>query len=217
MNLPTTLSVLVVGLMLGLRHALEPDHVATVAMLVTQRQRVWDAAFVGALWGIGHLVTVAAAGGAILSLGITVPPWLSSTLELAVMAGMAGLGLSTLRGIWLQRSGRATPRGLRAPPPRWRGRVRAPVAWGMLHGFAGTAALVVLISAQMPTFGAAMAYLGAFGLGATAGMFVMSLAVGMPFVLSARVLRPLQRWATVAVALASLVVAGAMGLGMVGG
>lgn len=200
MDAGSFLSLLAVGVLLGLRHALEPDHVAAVVNLVTQQNNPWKAAGVGALWGLGHLLTLAAVGGVILALHLPIPRGISAAMELIVALALAWLGLGTLR-TWKRSS--FVGRSPRSP-------LLSPTFWGVIHGLSGSAALVLLASSQMPSPLWAFLYVPVFGAGALLGMFLMSLAVGAPFVLVAGRVRYLQRLASVGVALGSLAVASAI-------
>jgi ABC-type nickel/cobalt efflux system permease component RcnA len=95
----TSTSVLLFGFVLGMRHALDPDHVVAVATIVSRERRVGAAALIGALWGVGHTLTVVVAGGAIVLFGIVVPPRVGLALELGVALMLVGLGAHTLATI----------------------------------------------------------------------------------------------------------------------
>lgn len=197
MDTGSFLSLLTVGVLLGLRHALEPDHVAAVVNLVTQQNNPWKAAGIGALWGLGHLLTLATVGGLILALHLPIPRGISAAMELMVALALTWLGLETLR-TW----NRGTFAGSAPRSP-----LRSPTFWGIIHGLSGSAALILLASSQMPSPLWAFLYVVVFGMGALMGMFLMSLAVGAPFVLAAKRVRRLQYLASVGVALGSLIVA----------
>ena len=96
------LSVIVLGLLLGIQHATDPDHVVAVATIVSQRPRFSSGALLGALWGVGHTVTIAVVGAAIILLNLTISPAVGLSLELAVAAMLVVLGclrlVRTFRG-----------------------------------------------------------------------------------------------------------------------
>ncbi len=92
------LSVVLLGLLLGVQHATDPDHVAAVATIVSRRPRFVSGALIGALWGVGHTVTIAAVGGAIILLNVTISHAVGLSLELAVAVMLVALGL--LRLVW---------------------------------------------------------------------------------------------------------------------
>jgi high-affinity nickel-transport protein len=193
------LSAIALGFALGLRHAVDPDHVAAIAALVAREARggargggARAAARLGAVWGLGHSLVILAAGGAFVALRIAVVPGWALAAEAAVAAILMALGVSNLRGLRAA-AGHDHPH---APPAR-SGGARATtlraLGVGMAHGLAGSAAVALLALAAMPSPGAALAYLLVFGLGTVGGMVAMSLGLGLPASLASG--RPgLARW-----------------------
>lgn len=111
------LALVTLGFFLGMRHATDPDHVIAVTTIVTRQRSVGDAALVGTLWGIGHTVTILAVGGAIVLLGLVIPPRIGLTMELGVALMLIVLGLLNLRGLlrWA-RAELAAGQGVHAHP-----------------------------------------------------------------------------------------------------
>jgi hypothetical protein len=130
-----------VGFLLGLRHALEPDHLAAVSNLALTSGRPLKAALAGALWGLEHLFTLAAVAGVALALGLRLPAAFGFLTELVVALALAWLGLSTPLGLRVRRT--------MGPSYRSRSPLRNPFLWGVLHGLSGSAALVLLASSQL--------------------------------------------------------------------
>ncbi|MBI1846003.1 MAG: hypothetical protein HYR86_03405, partial [Candidatus Rokubacteria bacterium] len=95
--MPPVLSALVLGFVLGLQHATDPDHLVAVATIVTRERRLGAGALVGAFWGLGHTLTLGVVGGLIIALGLRVPDALGRGLELAVAAMLVLLGAARLR------------------------------------------------------------------------------------------------------------------------
>lgn len=95
------------GFVLGIQHATDPDHLVAVATIVTRERRFAAGAMVGALWGLGHTLTLGAAGAAIIALGLTPGPAVGAGLELLVAAMLIVLGALRLRD---------AARGLQAVP-----------------------------------------------------------------------------------------------------
>ncbi|MBV8890398.1 MAG: high-affinity nickel-transport family protein, partial [Acidobacteria bacterium] len=77
-------SILVVGFFLGMRHATDPDHVIAVTTIVSQQKSTGRAALIGALWGLGHTITIFAVGTAIILFNLVIPPRLGLAMELSV-------------------------------------------------------------------------------------------------------------------------------------
>ena len=96
----TLVSLLAVGFALGLRHAMDVDHVLALATIATRTRGLRPAAMMGILWGIGHSLTVFVVGTAILVLGLAIPERLGMALEFGVGIMLAGLGAATLWRAW---------------------------------------------------------------------------------------------------------------------
>ncbi|MEK7364753.1 MAG: high-affinity nickel-transport family protein [candidate division NC10 bacterium] len=86
------LSVILLGLLLGIQHATDPDHVVAVATIVSRRPRFSSGALIGLLWGVGHTATIVMVGGAIILLNLTISPAVGLSLELAVAVMLVFLG-----------------------------------------------------------------------------------------------------------------------------
>jgi ABC-type nickel/cobalt efflux system permease component RcnA len=189
-------TVVGVGFVLGLRHALDPDHVVAVTALASQRVGFRRTSMVGAFWGIGHALSLAVVGGAILALRVTVPPAVSDALEAAVAVMLVVLGALALRRAarWRlhahphQHDGathvhfHAHARGeaqVHHHPHPLTGGLR-PFLVGCVHGLAGSAGLALLVLSAAPSFMAGLAYLAVFGLGSIGGMLILSAVMSLP-------------------------------------
>jgi ABC-type nickel/cobalt efflux system permease component RcnA len=93
------LSLTLLGLFLGMRHATDPDHVIAVSTIVTRQPTIRAALLIGSLWGVGHTLTIVAVGGAIVLFTIVIPPRLGLTMEMAVALMLIVLGMWNLTGI----------------------------------------------------------------------------------------------------------------------
>ena len=100
----TTLSLLAVGFFLGMRHATDADHVIAISTIVSRQRSMRGAALVGALWGLGHTLTVMLVGGAIILFTITIPPRVGLAMEFAVGVMLVVLGFLNLTGLnlWIR-------------------------------------------------------------------------------------------------------------------
>ena len=159
-----------VGFVLGLRHATDVDHVVAVTAIVAEERTLGRAAWVGALWGIGHSLTLLLVGGALVATRVAVPPRLGLALELAVALMLVLLGFRALR--------HASGDG--HPGHAHRFDARRPLLVGTVHGLAGSAAVAILVLAAIPGVARALAYLALFGLGTVAGMVAVTLLVATP-------------------------------------
>jgi high-affinity nickel-transport protein len=176
-------ALLVLGFFLGMRHATDADHVVAVTTIVCRQRGLRGAMALGAFWGLGHTVTILIVGGAIILFGAVIPPRLGLSLEMAVAAMLILLGALNLR-----RPPRPARDGVhvhaQAPtsrPPAWR-----PLAIGVVHGLAGSAAvaLLVLTTIREPVW--AIAYLAIFGVGTVLGMMVLTTVMTMPLTAASR-------------------------------
>ena len=164
----TSLGVLAISFLLGMRHATDADHVVAVTTIVSRRGALGSAAAVGALWGLGHTLTLIAVGGAMIGLNLAMPPWLGLSLELLVAVMLVVLGIVNVVG---------GPRGERVAESSAR-----PLIVGTVHGMAGSAAFTLLALPLIASPLLAAAYLVLFGIGTIAGMVVVTLAIAAPSV-----------------------------------
>lgn len=161
-----TLIPILLGALLGLRHATDADHVVAVTTIVA-RQRSWlQAARIGAVWGIGHSVTLFLLGGAIIGFRLVIPPRIGLGLEFAVALMLIGLGYANLR----QRDEPSAPS------------LHRPFWVGVVHGLAGSAAVALLVLSTIRAPLEAAAYLLMFGFGTIVGMMLVTLLLAAPTV-----------------------------------
>jgi sulfite exporter TauE/SafE len=220
----TLTAVLALGFALGMRHALDADHLAAVATLATRSRSVAQTVLQGVAWGTGHTLTLMFFGGAVLVAGAVVPARAAQALELAVGVMLVVLGADALYRLRRERvhfhphrhtDGVAhfhahSHRGESAPhdPARHEhphGFPARALVVGMVHGMAGSAALVLLSleALRSPAWG--LVYIAVFGLGSILGMAALSAAIAVPLRLSARRLTRARDGLSAAVGLATLV------------
>src|SRR5436190_21889505 len=96
---PSIVSFLVLGFLLGMRHATDADHVVAIATIVSREHGMAGSSLIGAAWGVGHTVTVMAVGAAIIVFGVVIPPRLGMSMEFAVGIMLVLLGVLTLTGM----------------------------------------------------------------------------------------------------------------------
>ena len=187
------------GLTLGLRHALDPDHVAAVSTLVARERGLVRSCLLGAFWGAGHTLALLGAGIAVIAFKLTITPGLEAALERLVGLALVVLGghvmLRAAGGVLVHAHDHAhdgvTHRHahLHVGSPD-AGHVHLlrlgsrPFVVGLLHGLAGSAALTLLVLGTIPSPIGALVYLLVFGIGSTAGMLLLSALVGLPAALS---------------------------------
>lgn len=236
-------SIIVLGFFLGMRHATDPDHVIAVSTIVSRQRSIKQAAVIGALWGVGHTLTILLVGTGIVVFGLVIPPRVGLTMELSVGVMLIVLGVMNLTGMlrWITESitpgnsvahshihahgdyvhththshapenhghaETATPVGRLDRVFGRMGLYQAvrPLAVGVVHGLAGSAAvaLLVLTTIRVPYW--AVAYLLVFGIGTIAGMMLITAAIAVPFAASAPRFGRLNRGLSVASGWISLI------------
>jgi len=132
----SALGLALLGFLLGVRHAVDPDHVVAVTAIATGQRSIRRATFVGALWGIGHTVTILLVGGAIILFRIAIPPRLGLAFEFAVGLILIVLGIVNLI---------SKPEEMRSPSGA------RPLVVGMVHGLAGSAAVALIVPTYPPS------------------------------------------------------------------
>lgn len=221
MTLP---SILLIGFLLGMKHALESDHLAAVATLATRQHSLLSMLRQGVAWGVGHTLTLLLVGGAILTLGAAIPRNIERALEICVGVMLIGLGMDVIRRVMRQRvhfhvhrheSGQihwhahthdADPSAAVKLPDVMRHRtgslppIRLPadhshaphehqhahtwpvraLAVGVMHGLAGSAALILLSLESVASVPMGIAYISLFGVGSITGMALLSVAIAIP-------------------------------------
>ena len=202
------LGLLGLGLLYGLKHATEVDHIVAVSAIVTEHRKLTRAAIVGGLWGAGHTASLIIVGTAVLALKIAVPDLIADWLEFGVALMIIVLGVAAVRRALHSRADvhlhtHAHGDLLHAhihfheegapeeKAPFFHSHAIAqvglkPLIVGAMHGLAGSAALTLLVLTQIKSAWLGLIYLGVFGIGSMVGMLVMSGLVGLPIVLSSR-------------------------------
>jgi hypothetical protein len=237
------LAVIGVGFVLGMRHATDPDHVIAVSTIVSRQRNIWQAGLIGALWGVGHTITIFCVGAAIILFNIVIPPRVGLAMELAVGLMLILLGILSLTGVTQWISNRFTPahsHGLIHSHPhehdgvvhehlhghspevhmhldeKPRGAFQSvlqrlglyqflrPLAVGLVHGLAGSAAVALLVLAEIRDPRWAIAYLLVFGVGTIAGMMLITMVIGAPFAYTRKRFAPFHHGLGVASGLLSL-------------
>jgi len=196
---------LLVGFVLGIRHAFDADHLAAVTTLILGRPTRRESIRIGMAWGFGHALMLLAAGAVVLVGGAGIDTSYATLFESLAGVMLIVLGFDVVR--------RAAATGLHGHAHRHGKDVthvhfhrhadevahaqdphahsHPPLTlWragcvGLVHGLAGSAALILLTAAATPTLGLALVYIVLFGLGTLAGMALVSVAFAIPFRLCA--------------------------------
>lgn len=201
----TLFSIVMLGFFLGMKHATDADHVVAVTTFVTRERSVRSAILIGLLWGVGHTLSICIVGSAIILFDIVVPERLGLSFEFCVALMLILLGLLNLQSFvrWIRANilmKKAIVAGASvdspAPAPDVEERMRRWVEWrigslglpqmlrplavGLVHGLAGSAAVALLVLPMIHNAGWACAYLFVFGLGTILGMMMITGAIAWP-------------------------------------
>lgn len=193
-------SILLLGLLIGMKHAVEADHVAAVASLAGRNQSLRDALRMGLAWGLGHTVALFAVGAVVLSLDTVLPERIALILEFGVGIMLVWLGLDVIRRLIKARihfhahqhvdgtkhfhahshANEGAQNRLRHEHEHRRAITLRALAVGLMHGMAGSAALILLTLGEIDSLWMALAYMALFGLGSMLGMAALSIIIAVP-------------------------------------
>ena len=202
MTSPTLIATLGLGFILGLKHALDADHIVAVSTIVSEHKSISKSSLIGTFWGLGHTVSLFLIGLLVILLRLVIPPKLVLLMEFGVAMMLVFLGANIIwrffRGrkihihphehdrlththIHLHEEGKETAHehnhlikfGSK------------PFLVGLVHGVAGSAALMLLVLTTIPSPLTGLLYIVVFGVGSIGGMLLMSSLIGLPFVFTA--------------------------------
>lgn len=184
--------------LLGMRHALEPDHLVAVSTLVAEERRLWPAARHGLIWGLGHMVSISLVGFPVLLLRYQLPVTMENVVDLGVGLILVLLGARTISRWFRERAHlhdhnhdgkkhahfHAHPTDLRKSHVHHGSVLRrqglVTFGLGLVHGLAGSGAAAVLALTVAPSVISGVGYLLVFGIGTCLGMFSITLGVAAP-------------------------------------
>jgi hypothetical protein len=202
-------TTLALGFVLGLRHALDADHLAAVSTFVSQERSLLRSSLIGVYWGMGHTAALLVFGMGVAVFRLVLTPRMSQFLEFLVGCMLILLGANVLRNLLKRNALHAHTHqhdGVEHSHLHWHlgslehehrhrtlrlgGR---PFVVGVVHGLAGTAALMMLVVGAIPSLLLAAGYILIFGVGSIGGMMAMSLLMSVPLVLATRRLGLMER------------------------
>ena len=194
----TLLTVLTLGFILGIKHAIEPDHVIAVSTIASQSKKLWNASLAGVFWGIGHTVTLFIIGIILILMKGEIPEKWAMSLEFLVGIMLVYLGVKTIlsfKSIHIhnhqydgddhkhvhshQNSGEHKHKHQHQNVT-----YLESMLIGLVHGLAGSGAMVLLTMSTVKSIGEAAIYILIFGAGTVIGMLFFTTIIGIPFVLS---------------------------------
>ncbi len=223
------LTVILLGLFLGIRHSTDPDHVVAVSTIVTRQGSIRSSATIGLLWGLGHTLTIFLVGSAIIVFGVVIPPRVGLSMEFCVALMLILLGILNLTGVmvWVtehtalkKKTPAISPQAVTANQLVSSGIERLldrtigklglyqtirPLAVGLVHGLAGSAAVALLVLSTIKSPLWSTAYLLVFGFGTMAGMMLMTAAISVPLVYTGKKFFRINRYMIAISGVASMV------------
>jgi ABC-type nickel/cobalt efflux system permease component RcnA len=194
----TVLTVLALGFILGIKHAIEPDHVIAVSTIASQSKKLWNASLAGVFWGIGHTVTLFIIGIILISMKGEIPEKWAMSLEFLVGIMLVYLGVKTILSfknihIHNHQYDRDDHKHVHSHQNSGEYKHRhqhqnvtylESMLIGLVHGLAGSGAMVLLTMSTVKNVGEAAIYILIFGAGTVIGMLFFTTIIGIPFVLS---------------------------------
>jgi nickel/cobalt transporter (NicO) family protein len=215
------------GLILGMRHSTDADHVVAISTIVTRQRSIRNAAFIGSIWGMGHTITIFIVGSLIILFGVEIPPRIGLSMEFSVAIMLILLGVLNLTGLMQKVTAYFTPAAIASLNPAEKaagqgveiaigglyqnsvGRLGLyqcvrPLVIGLVHGLAGSAAVALLVLSTIHNPVWATVYLLIFGAGTMVGMMCMTAAIALPLAYAGHRFSILSRYLGVASGMVSL-------------
>jgi ABC-type nickel/cobalt efflux system permease component RcnA len=204
------IGTLALGFVLGLKHALDADHVVAVSTIVGCQQSVWKSSLVGAFWGVGHTASLFVAAVAVIVLRVTISETVALSMEFCVGLMLMILGADVLRRVAIgevaihchshahsndsdphEHASEHTHLHVHIPYAVSDGDShhsvgRRPFLVGLVHGLAGSAALMLFVLSTISSPWLGLLYVLIFGAGTIAGMLVMSAVISLPFAMASQ-------------------------------
>ena len=202
-------AVLSLGFLLGMRHATDADHVIAVSTIVSRHRNPLAAALIGAVWGLGHTLTIFVVGGGIILFGWVIPHRLGLSMEFAVGLMLIALGVANVWGVLRHRNDAEhehphqhgaevhshahdhlrqehhEPAAVNWLDVRLAGlrvyQLLRPMLIGVVHGLAGSAAVALLVLAAIGNTRWGVMYLLIFGLGTILSMALITAGIALSF------------------------------------
>lgn len=200
---PQLVTLLGVGFVLGLRHALDTDHLVAVSTVLAVRPSLLASGAIGLCWGVGHTFTLLLVGSIVLFWGVHIPEEFEFIAEsgigvlLIVLGGMLALKLYRERWhvhshhhdgephVHFHRHQQQEDHGHR----HWMTESIRPFCIGMAHGLAGSAALMLMILATTTDTVTGLLSILVFGIGSIVGMMVIGMTISLPVIWSRSISR----------------------------
>lgn len=202
-NFDTTspFGILLLGLVTGMRHALDADHVAAISSIISTKKNIGfhHLPFIGIFWGIGHTIALLFAGIIVLIFAINIPKEISETLEVGVGIILIYLAITAISGFSiiklfkgiLHKGELHTHTHIHPETNVIHNHIHTheknhyhehrSLIIGIIHGLAGSGALLLVILSTINSIPLGLVYIAIFGLGSIVSMMVLSIIIGIPF------------------------------------
>lgn len=208
--MPSLLFTLFLGFLLGLKHAFEPDHVIAVSTITAEQKNPLKAVLVGTFWGLGHTTTLFIIGIIVLLLRVSIPEKLSLSLEGLVGLMLIILGLRVLRqneSLHSHKHQHDKKEHQHYHLAGKKGYHRHHISFmvGLIHGIAGSGALMLLVLSTITSLLEGLYYILIFGLGSSLGMSLMSFIIGVPFIYTKNKLPKLENYLKIGAGVLSVI------------
>lgn len=201
--------ILSLGFIIGLKHAIEADHLIAVTTLVSEHKNPFRSALIGTFWGIGHTTTLFLIGLGVLLLNISIPQNISLFFEMLVGVMLILLGLRAIRGgsykIHEHKHKHGESEHIHLHHRSHHHAHKRSFIVGMIHGVAGSGALMLLVLATIKSFLLGIYYILLFGLGSIVGMTILSLFIGLPFAFTATRFQLVEKYLRIVAGVISIV------------
>jgi ABC-type nickel/cobalt efflux system permease component RcnA len=195
---------LAVGFFRGLQHALDPDHLVAVSTIVSEHKSLLRSSLIGTFWGLGHTASLVVVSLVIIMLRPTIPEHLMPWMETPVAVMLVALGASATWRALRERGWQIHTHVHSHDDKALHKHVhvhsgdehdhkhrlflvgRRPFVVGVVHGLAGSAVIALAALATIPSVALGLIWLALFGIGTIGGMLLMSAAISLPFIITAR-------------------------------
>ena len=206
------------GFLLGVKHALDADHVAAVSALVSRSNSIKKFYILGAFWGFGHTISLLCVGLIILLLKITIPEKIALSFEFIVGIMLVILGLNVLLTInknkihfHRHKHGKEGhihfhSHKLTKHHDHKHKLFHQSLFIGLIHGLAGSAVLTLLVLTTIKSVWLGLIYILIFGIGSITGMILISSVISLPFTLIPNNLQRTQKFLRISAGLISMII-----------
>jgi ABC-type nickel/cobalt efflux system permease component RcnA len=183
------LTILALGFVMGIKHAIEPDHVIAVSTIASQSKKLSRSSLAGVFWGIGHTATLFIVGIILLIMKGEIPEKWAMSLEFLVGIMLVYLGITTITSfkkihVHHKKQDCGTNHN-QENQPEIQSYIKSMVI-GLVHGLAGSGAMVVLTMSTVNSVLESAIYILIFGFGTVFGMLFFTTILGIPFIISAK-------------------------------